>query len=158
MKDLFWEGRLDEIQEEELRHYILASDAEENEELKSYFLLMASESQSDNLDSEFDKQVLDLIDKTKIRKSFFTSGRMGIAASIVLIIGLVGLLNFYTPLQVAQNPTVVQVDTFDDPEKAYDEVKKALMLLSSNMNEGMHHTGVLGEFHKVQNSLKLQNK
>lgn len=67
-----------------------------------------------------------------------------IAASIILLFGLFFILNNN------QQP----VNTFDDPELAYAETKKALMLISGNLNEGMNELSNIKTFDQGVDELK----
>lgn len=81
-------------------------------------------------DPDFDEKLIASLTETKSIRSFrkirSLYGISGIAASIVVLIGL------YFVMQV--NNTYQ--DTYSDPELAYAEVKKVLMKVSGNFNEG----------------------
>ena len=47
-------------------------------------------------------------------------------------------------------------DTYEDPERAYEEAKQALLLVSSLMNEGTQHLTKLEEFDEAQQTVKAQ--
>lgn len=59
---------------------------------------------------------------------------INVAATVLVFVGLF-FANRYQDSQ-AQN-TYVYVDTYDDPEVAYQEVKEALRFISSKMNKGL---------------------
>jgi hypothetical protein len=52
----------------------------------------------------------------------------------------------------------VQVDTFNDPQKAIAEAEKALLLLSKNMNDGLAELGTLKLFEEVKKSDKIKEQ
>lgn len=68
-----------------------------------------------------------------------------LAAAVCLF--SVGILWVYDS-QVNSTPTD---GTIDDPELAYEETKKALLLVSENLNKGMNKTVYLSEFNKSKN-------
>ena len=73
-----------------------------------------------------------------------------VAAAIILILGI-GLGGYlYSPKSKGSREIVINEDmTEAEARLAFEEVKKVLFTVSSNMNEGMEHTKVLGEFHKA---------
>jgi len=70
---------------------------------------------------------------------------LAMAAAVCLF--SVGILWIYDA-QVNSAPTD---GTIDDPELAYEETKKALLLVSENLNKGMNQTVYLSEFNKSKN-------
>lgn len=62
--------------------------------------------------------------------SFFI---MAIAATFAL---LISLSIFFTPKQQDQDHIVLTADTYEDPDKAYQEARKALLLISAKLNAG----------------------
>ena len=77
-----------------------------------------------------------------------------VAASLLIAVSITGGLYW----QRSQTAQVIEADTYTDAEMAFAEVKKAMMLLSNNLNEGMEHTSVLGEFHSATQTLDKKNK
>ncbi|MEM7656633.1 MAG: hypothetical protein AAF399_10930, partial [Bacteroidota bacterium] len=76
-------------------------------------------------------------------------------AGLALILALGGGLYFWeTGTEPAPVATNTFDDTFSDQLVAYQEVKKALYLLSSNLNEGLEHTQMLEELYKAQQQLE----
>ena len=81
---------------------------------------------------------------------------MKMAAGIALFIGLFFTWKSYSD-SVEVRPVldeIVIVDTYDDPEVAYREVKKALMMMGGKMNEGASYAGSLYEFEKAKNEIE----
>lgn len=147
----FWQGLTNEEEEIYLRSKL---QEVEDTNIRDYLTHSERESEFNPLGNEFDQMILSKIKNSKFKS--IRTGWYGIAASLVLILGMAWSLNFYLPIQ-HQNQIVVE-DTFEDPQQAYDEVKRVLMLLSSNMNEGMDRTEILGEFHRTKMSLENKRK
>lgn len=101
--------------------------------LKDSFNYFSGKSSEEFLTESFDKKILAEIDSFEIdnkrqfrrRSIYFISG---IAASILIIISI--FINF--------NPFASKLtETFDNPEMAYEETKKALLLVSGAFNRGI---------------------
>jgi cell division septal protein FtsQ len=99
--------------------------------------------------SETEKQA-----KRKIKMRLLT---VSIAASIILVLS-VGLL-----LKTEEKPFVSSVSVssgirhIDDPETAYRELKKALELMSENLNKGLNELDV-NFTNELEKSNKIINK
>jgi len=152
LSERFWRGECTEAEEKRLRMAVLYGEiAEDQQELADYFRFLERQ-QEVVLDEQFDAQILDRIQATKgeSQGSYF----LKMAAGFALLLGLgYGIYQWQAspvpPVEVADF-----TDTYDDPEVAYKEVKKALMMMSSNMNEGMEPAEKLGEFHRAQKELE----
>ena len=58
---------------------------------------------------------------------------LAIAASLAILISM-GV--FYTTQQEEREQIALTTDTFEDPEEAYQEAKKALLMISAQLNSG----------------------
>lgn len=79
----------------------------------------------------------DKVSKPVQRKSQMLLWAVSIAASLVLIVSAVLYFNRQPIGQTAVLAHVNYKDTYSDPEIAYQEARKALMLVSGNLNKGM---------------------
>ncbi|NND93523.1 MAG: hypothetical protein HKN45_01590 [Flavobacteriales bacterium] len=160
LAELFWKGETSEAQEMELREAILyGPESDEHEELKDYFKYAEEIKGSKTLGDLFDVQMMNEIESRSARNSSFFLFKM--AAGIVILLGLFfGLRSVLddSGSQIPLDQEMVIVDTYDDPEQAYQEVKNALMLVSKNMNQGLSYTGSLGQFDKAKGKIKKENR
>ncbi len=94
--------------------------------------------------ADFDEKFFDEIEKGKVipitrQRGKVTYSLIGIAATIVILIGL-----FF---QFGQNNNQSLInDTYDDPQVAYIQARKALMAVSANLNEGIGKLSDVSEF------------
>jgi hypothetical protein len=84
--------------------------------------------------------------KTKKR---FTVARIGIAASLLFLIGTITYLN-YKPTQPPQVANA-ELGSFESPEEAFEETQKALALLSEKVNIGMKSVNYINEYENSKN-------
>ena len=101
--------------------------------LKSQFEFFSNEKENDFLDKSFDDKILSLIDEEKGKSVKNTRKQYlyvisGIAASILIIVSI------FTKFDKMTNKFE---DTFDNPEMAYEETKKALYFVSEKLNLGL---------------------
>lgn len=77
----------------------------------------------------------------------------GIAASLLIFIGIyVGVEKFSLPEKGSQE-LAMNVDTYEDPEEAYEEVRKALLMVSVKMKTGKKHKKQIRKIGKIKNYL-----
>ena len=152
---LFWDGKCSEEQEKELTEYFAFGEVpKEFSETADYFLYLNAQQDHGGLDLDFDMKVMDKI--TQKRKGSSRSMWIGMAASIAIIAGLF----FGTPLfeNAPDNPVIALEDSFEDPEQAYLEVKKALFMLSGKMNKGKEYGSELKKFSFAKEEIKVENE
>ncbi len=96
-------------------------------------------------DESFDEKILNEIEKGKVIPIAQSKNRIiysiaGIAATIIIMIGL-----FFQFGENQSNQALVS-DTYNDPQVAYAEARKALMIVSVNLNEGVGKLSDVSEF------------
>jgi len=118
-------------EEQELKAFFQQDEIPFN--LRGYrdiFTYFEKSSKEELPDPDFEKKLIAAISETRSKRSFTKIrslyGISGIAASIVVLIGLYFVMRVNNTYQ----------DTYSDPELAYAEVKKVLMKVSGNFNEG----------------------
>ncbi|MEM7162111.1 MAG: hypothetical protein AAF487_06665 [Bacteroidota bacterium] len=146
---LFWKGETNADQERELYEFFNGDSGGGLAESKAYFNYLYHERNHNGLGLDFDQRVLQDI---KGKKSNSLGILVRIAAGFIL---LFGIYMFVKPMDPPVNPVMVE-DTYDDPEKAYAEVKKALFLLSGEMNTSKGYGGELKKFSKAKKEIRTR--
>jgi hypothetical protein len=141
--------------EEENQLKALLNDASDSDELaneKELFAYFQNE-KSLELDESFDEEILGLIEvkeETKVFKfSDFAKRYSSIAAALLVL-----FVSSYIFMQ--QQQSFVQEDSFDNPEAAYKEFKKQMLMVSQMMNKGsetVSELNNLGKFDEVVNEI-----
>ena len=153
----FWEGNCTEAEELELKQAVLyGSIPERHAALQSYFSFTEESRNEEGLGEVFDKQMLNAIAR-KEESSSFPSMKM--AAGMALLVGLFFVWQSTSGPDVdsAVQEEIVIVDTYEDPEVAYREVKKALMMIGGKMNEGVSYAGSISEFEKAKKEIEIDS-
>jgi len=133
----YFQGETSIAEEKELRSYFSSQNvAPHLEQYKAMFGYFTEAKQQ-----EFKQEIPQ---PTKKRKVMWLS----IAASIVVLLGMVTFFMINTNQPVTQN----ELGSYDNPEKAFAETQKALALLSSNVNVGIESVRYVQEYN---NSKKL---
>jgi|SRR5687768_5740159 len=103
-------------------------------------------------DISFDQTVKKKISppKGKMRSMFFNT--MRIAAGIAVLIVAVWLVR----LEVRKGTPPEMADTYDDPNRAFEETKKALMMISKSFNTAEAQAKKLNLFNEAQQNIQRQ--
>ena len=148
-------------EERELKAYFTSGDVAD--ELKEYiplFRYYEEEKKTGNLDGLFDEQVLAQIEKSGTAPKQGRVVRLFGDIAKVAAVGLILVTAGYFVREELKKDEVVQpylADTFEDPEKAFEETKKALQLISKNFNKGRKQAKKLGVLHEAQQQVTDNN-
>jgi len=159
IKKKYWKGTSEVNEEQALKKHSHANELGQIED--DYFAYLEQKRNEKLNDLNFEKEVLHQIKGIQgVKKSLFQKINWQIAAAIVLVLSIGALLlnrqmNSSNTLS-ATNQKVAE-DTFEDPRLAYEETKKALLLVSSKLNKGNAYATELVKFSQSQENLKKNN-
>ncbi len=157
----YWECETSLEEEQELRAYFSNGDIDEQfKDEAPLFQYYVNEKKDGGLDGLFDEQVLAELEKSQVSRPkkgnavqlFFNLAKV---AAVGLIIVTAGYF-----IREEMNKQEVQpylTDTFEDPQKAFEETKKALQLISKNFNKGRKEVKKLSAFNEAQEKIKENN-
>lgn len=151
----YWSVELTEKEELELKdllkHEPLTQEMQKVAEMFEYF---ESEQTQDVLGDDFDEQLLTRIINPDLRPKRY-SNILGyawkIAAALIIL-----LLAWVMAVKIdnAQQIPIYAQDTFDDPQTAYLETKKALMMLSQQLNKGEEYINEISIFNEATKKIE----
>ncbi len=149
----YWAGETN-LQEEEALKAFFASEGLLHKDA-AYFNYLQRKSMDDPLDKSFDEAILNKLNQNSStsRPKVISFNYWLVAASLALILSF-GVILKNEIFMTEAPPPIVQADTFDDPEKAFEETKKALLFLSSKLNESSEYTSQFSKFNEGQEILK----
>jgi hypothetical protein len=148
-------------EENELRVLLNSEDVpSELEESAALFKYFESQRQT-TLDNKFDDAIVDKIkhQKTPILRSLNSGlqNYMRVAAAVLVIIA--ASLVFRMEMWQGDRPSNLLVeDTYKTPEEAYEETKRAFMLIAEKMNSGRKQAEKIGILNKAENKIKTDIK
>ena len=120
----------------------------------NYFEFIRRQRSKTVLGDEFDNEILSIIEKeAKPKKTFQLRSWYWQAAVIAMFISL-GIL-FKGQLFEQQKPkTVMMTDTYEDPQKAFEATKMALLLMSEKLNKGEEYTVKIQRINELEQTIK----
>ena len=154
LREKYWEGKTSKSEEKELKKYF--SNANDGSYLDNGYFTYLNKKRSENpLDNSFDEEILNLIeeknDELKPKNSLIKYWYIAASLSLIISVSIIfknEIFKIKSPVQV------VQADTFEDPQKAFEETKKALLLISSKLNQSSAYATQFSKFEESQNNLK----
>jgi len=153
----YWECETTLEEEKELKTFFKGSDVPEH--LKSYvpmFQYYTEEKRSGQLNDVFDKDLVAKIkglnqgngqSQSRVVKLFYDMGKV---AAVILVVITAGYFVKQEYMEKKDSGKPYLSDTFEDPQKAFEETKKALKMISTNFNKGRKEVRKLGTFHDAQ--------
>jgi hypothetical protein len=143
-------------EEQELREFFNnESIPEKYQETASLFQYFEQQKQK-SVDEKFEVTVVDSIQATsssgKIRSLVQTSLR--IAAGIAVLVTAI----YVVRLELKNDDPVAMEDTFDDPKEAFEETKKALLMISKGFGRAEQQAKKINLFNEAQDKIKSDNE
>lgn len=147
--DKYWSGNSDIDEEKALKEFLSDRDASPDAD---FFRYLNEKSNEGIREADFERKVLEQIGlwKKPRRRSLFMNWRIAAVVALLLAASVV----FRFEMVERQTNQKVSADTYEDPEKAFEETKKALLYISSKLNQGSEYTQEIGKFSESQEKLK----
>lgn len=157
----YWECDTTLQEEEELKKFFNGPDVPEHLlAYKSLFVYYHEEKKNGQLDDLFDEEVLKRIEevkngseekKGKVVSLFYNIAKV---AAVVLVVVTAGYFVKQEYVDKKQEVDPYLTDTFEDPQKAFEETKKALQMISANFKKGREQARKVSVFHEAQEKAK----
>jgi hypothetical protein len=148
----YWSCESSLEEEQQLRQYFRGSEIPEQwKETANLFKYFDQNKKKTLTDVSFDSDVLSKVKSSgrgKARTLVFNS--MRIAAGIAVLIAAF----WFVKTEIRKSTPQEIVDTYDDPKLAFEETKKALMLISKNFGTAEEQTKKLNMFNEAQEEIQ----
>lgn len=152
----YWNCDTSLEEEAELRSFFTSKEIPDDLRAYSPLFQYYKKENEARISENFDKKVLNLIgNPKKSGKQRFISMYYKVAAAVILILFFVTIHQRF--IKVREKATTMVQDTFKDPEKAFEETKKALLLVSEKWNKGKNNITKLSEFNKAEKIIRNEN-
>lgn len=153
----YWNCETTLEEEEQLQHYFRSSNVPEAlKETAALFTYFEHRRKKNLTDISFDARVLKAVRKPKGQIATLAYNSMRIAAGIVVLVLAIWLVR----MEVRKSSPVPETaDTYNDPKLAFEETKKALMMISKSFSTAEEQAKKINLFNEAQKDLhKDENK
>lgn len=149
----YWAGETSREEELALKAFFAAKGSAHKD--AAYFNYLQKKASETSLGEAFDMEILNKLNQPALTpQPKISSIRYWlVAASLALIVSL-GIIFKDQIFTTDAPPVLVQADTYDDPEKALEETKKALLFLSSKLNESGEYAGRFSKFEQSRETIE----
>jgi len=153
----YWNCETSLEEEQQLRQYFQGDNIpelwKEAGALFRYFEFQKKKSLSD--DVAFESNVLTRINKSKHSASrTFLYSTMRIAAGVTVLV----IAGWFVRNEVRKTTPQAMVDTYDDPKLAFEETKKALLMISKSFGKAEEQTKKINLFNEAQEEIRRKEK
>ncbi|UII30007.1 hypothetical protein LVD17_17045 [Fulvivirga ulvae] len=158
----YWDCETTLDEEKELKKFFNSESVPARwQSVAPLFRYYENEREKGSLDGLFDEQILARIEadqqslqtggKGKVVSMFYDIAKVAAVALILVTAGYF-VREEYLDKKDKMDPYIA--DTFEDPKEAFEETKKALMLISKNFNKGRKEVQKVGVFNEAQEKIK----
>jgi hypothetical protein len=151
----YWECETSLEEEQQLREYFQGNSIpDQHKETAALFKYFHENKNKSLSDASFDSAVLSKVQvkRGKVVKLFYNS--MRIAAGIAVVM----TATWFVRNEVRQTTPQEVVDTYNDPQLAFEETKKALMMISKGFGQAEHEAKKINLFNEAQQEIQKSNK
>lgn len=149
----YWNCETTLEEEQHLREYFRGRDIpDEWKETAVLFRYFEENKKKSLSDISFDKSVMEKVGvpakRGKVVKLFYNS--MRIAAGLVVVM----VATWFIRTEVRKSTPPEVVDTYDDPKLAFEETKKALMMISKSFGTAEEQAKKINIFNEAQEEIQ----
>lgn len=147
----YWNCQTTLEEEKLLEDYFASTPATEGQkEAAAMFLYFRQSRQKELEDRSFDTRVLRSLKKPSAQLRTFMFNTMRIAAGVVVLLLAVWLVR----LEIRESDPDIYADTYNDPDRAFQETKKALMMISKSFSTAEEQARKINLFNEAQQELR----
>lgn len=151
----YWNCETSLEEEEQLRtHFRNTSVSGQQAEVAAMFRYFDQEKRKELTDHSFDRSIKRKLRRPEARVRTLVLNSMRIAAGIVVLILAVWLVR----MEVRKNTPAAMEDTYDDPRMAFEETKKALMMISRSFGTAQQQASKIDLFNQAQQEIVKEEK
>jgi hypothetical protein len=152
----YWECETSLEEEQQLREYFEGSNLpDQHKEAASLFRYFSQHKKKSMNEEGFEKHLL-ISAKSKshgkVVQLLYNS--MRIAAGIAVLVAAI----YFVRKEIHESDPVAMEDTYDDPKLAFEETKKALMMISKGFTKAEQETRKINLFNEAQEEIQKKEE
>ncbi len=154
----YWDCESSLEEEEQLRTYFRSNDVPDQWQETAILFRYFDEQKGKSVDPQFENTVVSRIKSTKraasgkLVKLFYNT--MRIAAGVAVLLVAV----YFVRQELRTDNAVAVEDTYDDPQQAFEETKRALLMISKGFGNAEQQAKKINMFNEAQEKIQAQPK
>ena len=148
----YWDCETSLEEEQQLREYFKGNDIPELGKEAAVLFNYFEQQKNKAVNEQFDESVLGQLKKPKGKVTNLVQTSLRIAAGVAVVVAAV----FFVRQEIRKGDAVAMEDTFDDPQKALEETKKALMMISKGFGRAEQQAKKINLLNEAQDKIKVK--
>ncbi|MGK7395442.1 MAG: hypothetical protein ACNS62_12775 [Candidatus Cyclobacteriaceae bacterium M3_2C_046] len=156
----YWQAETSLQEEQELHHFFQKVDIPDHmKDTAVLFQYFQKEQEELKLDEKFDQDILEDLETEEKpigrKAAMFDLNKVWKMAAVIALV--ISFVIGYQYLDQSNHPAVAELGTYEDPEAAYEETKKALLLISAQLNKGQQYAQEITRIHEAKEKVEKLN-
>jgi low affinity Fe/Cu permease len=151
----YWDCETSLEEEQQLREYFRSEQVPEQLKETAVLFHYFDTQRNKTVDEHFEGTVVTHLKAQPVKKGKMVSllhNSMRIAAGVAVLVAAV----FFVRQEIRKNDTVAMEDTYDDPQKALEETKKALMMISKGFGRAEQQAKKINMINEAQETIQAK--
>lgn len=151
----YWDCETSLEEEQQLREYFRSEQVPEQLKETAVLFHYFETQRNKAVDEHFERNVVTQLKEQPKKKGKMVSllhNSMRIAAGVAVLVAAV----FFVRQEIRKNDTVAMEDTYDDPQKALEETKKALMMISKGFGRAEQQAKKINMINEAQETIQAK--
>ncbi len=148
----YWDCETSLEEEQQLHEYFRNENVPEKLKDTAALFHYFEQQKSTSVSEQFDRTLMGQLKKPKGKVTNLIQTSLKIAAGIAVLVVAV----FFVREEIRKNDVVAMEDTYDDPQKALEETKKALLMISKGFGRAEEQAKKINMINEAQD--KIQTK
>lgn len=141
----YWQAETNEAEEAELKKYF-NQDSESTDHPANPLFEYFRQEQQQSLSQHFDERLKNAFN-TKKQPVRWLYPLLKVAAILLISFSVIYI---FVPSRKSKPVASIETDTYKDPEQAYLETRKALLLISNHLNRGKNYIDEVGKLNRAE--------
>ena len=148
----YWDCETSLEEEQQLREYFRDANVSEQTKEAATLFHYFEQQKNKSVNEQFDKTVLRQLKKPEGKVTNLIQISLLIAAGVAVVVAAV----FFVRQEIRKTEAVAMEDTYDDPKKALEETKKALMMISKGFGRGEQQAKKINLLNEAKDKIQVK--
>ncbi len=148
----YWDCETSLEEEKQLQEYFRTEKVPEQWKEAASLFHYFEQQKNKSVNEQFDKTIIGQLKKPKGRVTNLVQTSLRIAAGVAVLVVAV----FFVREEIRKTDSVAMEDTYDDPQKALEETKKALLMISKGFGRAEQQAKKINLLNEAQDKIQAK--
>ena len=150
----YWDAETSLEEEQQLHEYFRNEPVPEQWKETAALFHYFEQQKNKGVNPQFEKGVIAQLNKPKGRVTNLVQTSLKIAAGVAVLIAAI----FFVRQEIQKSDAVAMEDTFNDPQQALEETKKALLMISKGFGTAEKQAKKINMLNEAQEKIQTKEK